>query len=433
MLDGHDNILSHPDKSLILEKFKDIDGSAAWRDESHGFMRAPDGWKLMFESRKLSRKDTRVGQPWTVVGVVPAEEILLVLRRQQDLQLNVGLIAILVTLLLGIRSSRMFAQPIADAAGAARKVQESSLDVRIQESGTNKIRDLAHAFNEMAAELDTHRNHVKSLVHTQTEKLRRTEVSLRAYAGDQERSNHELQSFAYVASHDLQEPLREVITFGDRLQAGYKTQLDDRGVNYLSPLQNASRRMQTLIEDLLAYSRLATSVNALAEVNFDPLIRDLVSDLEIPISEFGAKVVVENLPVIEADALQMRQLFKNLLSNALEFRREGITPVIRIAGHVRETKESESLQALTIEDNGAGFDLPYADRISDVFQRRHSHSEYAGTGIGLAICRKIVVRHGGSIQATSSLGNGTRFTVTLPARHPLPPDEAGASLATLFP
>jgi signal transduction histidine kinase len=430
LLDGYDNILSHPDKSLILEKFYNQYGESSWRNESNGFLTDRIGTKFMYSSRMLSRWDTRVGEPWTVVGLIPAAENLLVLRRQQDLQLNVGLIAILMTFLLGIRLSRMFAGPIADAAGAARKVREGTLDVRIPESGTSEVRDLANAFNEMVTELDAHRNHVKSLVDLQTEKLRRSEVSLREYAAELEQSNHELENFAYVASHDLQEPLRKVITFADRLQKNYETQLDDRGVDYLSRMQIASRRMQSLIQDLLAYSRLTTRAIPYEDVPLDQVVSDLLSDLEIPISESGATVVVDNLPVVKADALQMRQLIQNLLSNALKFKREGVAPKIRIRGRLEEANGSSPMHVLTVEDNGAGFDPQHADRIFDIFQRLHSHTEYEGTGIGLAICRKIVERHGGSIHASSSPENGTQFTVMLPVSKPAVSTGTGASPVT---
>jgi len=429
LLDGYGNVLSHPNKNMILEKFTDID-AATWRNESKGFARDEIGRKFMYAVRRLSRGETKVGEPWALVGLLPAEEGLWVLRRQQSLQLNVGLIAILVTFLLGIRLSKMLARPIADAASAARKVREGRLDARIRESGTNELRDLACAFNEMVEELDAHRNHVKSLVDHQTEKLRRSEVNLRAHAAELERSNNELESFAYVASHDLQEPLRKVITFGDRLRTNYKEQLDDRGVDYLSRMQNASRRMQTLIQDLLAYSRISTNEICFENVNLDQVLQDLLSDLEVPISESGARIEWSNLPIIEGDALQMRQLFQNLLSNALKFKKPGVSQVITIRGRKEEFPDSESFYVLTVEDNGTGFDPKYSTRIFDVFQRLNSHAEYEGTGIGLAICRKIVVRHGGSIRATSSPEGGAKFIVKLPAARTAAPEEADPSLVT---
>ena len=239
-------------------------------------------------------------------------------------------------------------------------------------------------------------------------------------------SNRELEDFAYVASHDLQEPLRKVQAFGDRLHAKCGEAFDDQGRDYLDRMQNAAGRMKTLINDLLSYSRVTTKAQPLVPVDLDQVTREVLSDLEVRIEGSGARVEVAGLPTIEADHVQMRQLLQNLIGNALKFHREGEAPEIKVHAEVREEQSETSGQSasrckscyVTVEDNGIGFDAKYTDRIFGVFQRLHGRGEYDGTGVGLAVCRKIVEHHGGDIQAESTAGKGARFVVRLPVAQP---------------
>ncbi len=233
------------------------------------------------------------------------------------------------------------------------------------------------------------------------------------------RSNDELQEFAFVASHDLQEPLRKIKTFGDRLKATSGDALNEQGRDYLERMQNAARRMQSLIEDLLSLSRVTTRAQPFITVNLNQVTQEVLSDLEISILQSGASIEVDDLPTINADPLQMRQLLQNLIGNALKFQRPEVPPVVKIYGQIlSESSENVSVDnelcQIIIEDNGIGFDEKYLDRIFNVFQRLHGRSEYDGTGIGLAICRKIVERHQGSITAKSKPKQGAKFIVTLP-------------------
>lgn len=249
----------------------------------------------------------------------------------------------------------------------------------------------------------------------------RAEEALREYASKLEQSNRELQDFASVASHDLQEPLRKIEAFADRLKAKCSDELSEAGRNYIDRMQDAARRMRLLINDLLTYSRVTTKARPFAKLSLTTLVSEVMSDLQITIEQAQAKIVLENLPEIEADATQIRQLMQNLLSNALKFRAEGVPPVIRIAGRVLQPArpgESGGLCEIVVSDNGIGFEQKYADRIFGIFQRLHGRNEYEGTGIGLATCRKIVERHGGSILASSAPGQGATFTLKLPiSRH----------------
>ncbi len=250
---------------------------------------------------------------------------------------------------------------------------------------------------------------------------------LQAVATQLERSNRELQDFAYVASHDLQEPLRKVQAFGDRLQDKYAPQLGEEGLDFISRMQNAAGRMQTLINDLLTFSRVTTKANPFEKVDVARIAREVVSDLEIRIQQSNARIDLGVIPVIEADPLQMRQLLQNLIGNALKFHKDGSNPVVKIASRILKPGDSslanvaierESVE-LTVADNGIGFDEKYLDRIFAVFQRLHGRGVYEGTGIGLAICRKIAERHGGAITARSRPGEGATFIVVLPTHHSL--------------
>jgi PAS domain S-box-containing protein len=233
------------------------------------------------------------------------------------------------------------------------------------------------------------------------------------------RSNEELQEFAFVASHDLQEPLRKIKTFSDRLKASCGDAFNQQERDYLERMQNAARRMQTLIEDLLSLSRVTTRAQPFVAVDLLQVTQEVLSDLEISIQQTGAVIEIGELPNIEADPLQMRQLLQNLIGNALKFHRKEVEPVVKIYSQLLSEPEDVSAEQcqIIVEDNGIGFNEKYLDRIFNVFQRLHGRSEYDGTGIGLAICRKIVERHQGSITARSEPGQGAKFIVALPI-HP---------------
>jgi PAS domain S-box-containing protein len=248
------------------------------------------------------------------------------------------------------------------------------------------------------------------------------EEALRGYAARLERSNRELQDFASIASHDLQEPLRKIEAFGDRLVARCGAELSDAGRVYVDRMQDAAGRMRLLINDLLTYSRVTTTARPFAPVDLGRIAREVMSDLQVAIEQAGARIVLGELPVIHADATQMRQLLQNLLSNALKFHCEGRAPEVRLSGRLYTPERPEHRAAapplceITVADNGIGFRQDYADRILGIFQRLHGRSEYPGTGIGLATCRKILERHGGTIAASGRPGEGAVFICTLPVR-----------------
>jgi signal transduction histidine kinase len=251
----------------------------------------------------------------------------------------------------------------------------------------------------------------------------RAEEALRDYAARLERSNRELEDFASIASHDLQEPLRKIEAFGDRLLARCAGEISDNGRVYIDRMQDAAGRMRCLINDLLSYSRVTTKARPFATVDLDRIAREVMSDLQVAIEQADARIVLGELPAIEADATQMRQLLQNLLSNALKFRCAGRTAEVQLRARLYTSERSGHRAApllceITVADNGIGFKQDYAERIFGIFQRLHGRSEYPGTGIGLATCRKILERHGGTITASGKPDQGATFVCILPARQP---------------
>lgn len=226
-----------------------------------------------------------------------------------------------------------------------------------------------------------------------------------------ERSNSELQDFASVASHDLQEPLRKIQSFADelRLSMGHKIDADEKDT--LDRIIAAGERMRTLINDLLSFSRVTTMAKPFAMVNLNLIVKEVLSDLEARMEQTKGLVEVGDLPTIDGDPMQIYQLLQNLIGNGLKFHAPGVPPIIKISG-----ENGGPNYRLSVADNGIGFDEKYLDRIFTVFQRLHGRKEYEGTGIGLAICRKIAERHGGQITARSAPGAGSTFTVTLPVK-----------------
>jgi len=255
---------------------------------------------------------------------------------------------------------------------------------------------------------------------------KRVEEQLKLYSDKLERSNRELQDFAQVASHDLQEPLRKILSFGDRLKSKAGDSLNEECKDCLQRMTSAAARMQTLIRDLMEFSRVDTKGQPFVNTDLGSIVREVSADLEARVEQAGGRIEIEALPTIDADPMQMRQLLQNLIGNSLKYYRPGVPPVVRISSKnldgrregTRDDTQPQPLCELSITDNGIGFDEKYLDRIFTVFQRLHSKTDYEGTGIGLAICRKIVDRHGGTITARSSPGEGATFVVTLPVVQP---------------
>lgn len=310
-----------------------------------------------------------------------------------------------------------------DSAGAKHKVRFAERDVAplferelLLWNGTKVWFELSNSFLEIEG-----RGPVLLSIFRDISERKAVEEKMREFSAKLERSNRELQDFAYVASHDLQEPLRKVAVFADRLKAKYAEGLGTEGLDYLGRMQNAALRMQALINDLLSFSRVTSKSQPFEAVDLNKVAREVVGDLETRIEQVGACIEVGALPIIEADPLHMRQLLQNLIGNALKFNRPEEKPIVRVTARLFTEEVNtpsylgdRQMMELSVSDNGIGFDEKYLDRIFQVFQRLHSRSAYEGTGMGLAITRKIVEHHGGRITARSKAGEGSTFLVSLP-------------------
>lgn len=253
---------------------------------------------------------------------------------------------------------------------------------------------------------------------------RAMEDHLRNKMEELKRSNKELEDFAYAASHDLQEPLRKITTFSGRLRDKFKAALAGEGEMYLERMTASAENMRQLITSLLEFSRITQSQAPFTQVSLSLVIKQVMSDLELKIEETGTVVNFGVLPVVDAVATHIKQLFMNLISNAIKFHKPGEAPVITITSQPLADDELQMLglsqkrhyHKVTVQDNGIGFEQEYANRIFQVFQRLHGKSEFPGSGVGLAICKKILEHHSGVIYAESSKGNGAKFTIVIPDR-----------------
>ena len=254
--------------------------------------------------------------------------------------------------------------------------------------------------------------------------LKKLQQQLEASVIDLQRSNRNLEQFAYVASHDLQEPLRKIQQFGDILQSSYASALDESGQDMLARMRSAAERMRILIKDVLAYSRITTKRETAKAVDLNEILREVTSDLEASVVETNAIVQIDTLPVVSGDAAQLRQLFQNLISNALKFTKPRQHPQLRLRYTVQRGRdtglpvsasdETRQFYRLELSDNGIGFNPHEAEKIFQVFQRLHNRKEYQGTGIGLAIVQKVVDNHQGYIHAEGRPEEGATFTILLP-------------------
>lgn len=248
-----------------------------------------------------------------------------------------------------------------------------------------------------------------------------SEKTLNKFAMELTHSNRDLQDFAYMASHDLREPLVLIQAFSERLRVRYGGNIPEQGVEYIRRIETAVTRMQELISGVLAYSRVSVKARPFEEVELEKVVRQVIADLEMRLAETGGQVDVDTMCRIKADPLQIRQLFQNLIANALKYRKPDLPPRVLVSSRIFASQDDDGTTEycrITVEDNGIGFSADSSGKIFGLFQRLHGRDQYEGTGIGLAVCKRIVERHGGSITAESSPGMGARFIVTMPVHGP---------------
>ncbi|HZD42814.1 MAG TPA: ATP-binding protein, partial [Methanomicrobiales archaeon] len=257
-----------------------------------------------------------------------------------------------------------------------------------------------------------HRDEIELLVNQAglALKRKRVEESLKKYAENLKRSNEDLERFAYVSSHDLQEPLRAIVSYTQLLERRYKGQLGADADEYIHYIVDGGKRMQLLISDLLEFSRVTTRGSDLSRTNSEDVLQKALWDLKIPIEESGAEVTHDPLPSVLADESQLQQVFLNLIANAIKFHREGVPPKVHISARWKG-----GMWEYSVQDNGIGIEPEYYHKIFIIFQRLHGREQYSGTGIGLALVKRIIERHGGRIWVRSEPGKGSTFSFTLPA------------------
>ncbi|MGI2335908.1 MAG: sensor histidine kinase [Dehalogenimonas sp.] len=344
--------------------------------------------------------------PWGVLVSTPSTKALSLVN---TLILNSGIITgsiVFVAAVVGGILMLGVTRPIRRLAHTATLIGRGNLDVEVTTSGTDEIGDLSRAIKNMVSELKTT---LVSRDRLEKEVLERkqAEDTLKQTLAELESSNEELERFAYVASHDLQEPLRMVASYVQLLERRYKDKLDADANDFINFAVNGTKRMQNLINDLLAYSRVDSRGQPLVSVDMNQVLDTAISNLKLAIEETKTVITHETLPEVTADQSQMIHVFQNLISNAIKFHGKE-PPQIHIS-----VKQQEKDWEFSFRDNGIGIEPKYFDRIFQIFQRLHGH-EFAGTGIGLAITKKIVERHGGQIWVKSEFGQGTTFSFTLP-------------------
>jgi len=314
-------------------------------------------------------------------------------------------LAVMTVLAVGVLLRNLVNRPLSRLGDEVRAVALGAFDRPVVPSGPADLQQLGADVEGMRRALDDAR------------------TRLEEQAQELQRSNAELEQFAYVASHDLQEPLRKVASFCQILERRYGDELDDRAKQYLAFAVDGAKRMQQLINDLLMFSRVGRVTREPEELELADIVRRALDALGAAIEESGARVEIDELPRVRGDAVLLGLVFQNLIGNAVKFRRDGVAPEVAISSRPRD----DGFWEIAVSDNGIGVEDQYADRIFVIFQRLHAREAYAGTGIGLAMCRKVVEHHGGELWLeTGGTGDGATFRFTLPQIEEDAEHDAGA-------
>ena len=373
-VDRHGDLIYHPE--YRLDRIVDFSKTPAVAKVKRGITGTEQGLDPLHNEPIISTFQP-VKWGWGLVMQRPVKEVF---RRAREIAVGLVLLAAAFLVLGGIVAYK--------GAELLFSSHRLSLELREKEIYEREMKD------ELRTELDEHLRTGRKLAETMAEL---------------ERSNRELEQYAYVASHDLQEPLRKITSFISLLEKRYKDSFEQEGVKYLHYVVDGAKRMQTLINDLLAYSRLGTQGRPFLQTDCNKVLDRILVDLDKPIKNRGAEITHDSLPILMADELQLGQVFQNLVANAVKFCRD------RPRIHISAERGADGW-LFSVSDNGIGIKEEFFDRIFVMFQRLHTPVEYPGTGIGLAVCKKIIERHGGRIWAESEAGKGSTFYFTIPDR-----------------
>jgi signal transduction histidine kinase len=380
--------------------------------ETKSMAKGPDGVMRLYASTPL-RRTGGLADAHVFVGI-PVDEAYAAANRMLAQSLGfLGVVSVLAFVAAWAFGDFFVLRQVRGLVQAAQRLRHGDLSARSGVShSTGELGDLARGFDEMAVALE---QRVEDLQKTK-EELKRLNEELEQRVIERtlelKRSNEDLEQFAYVASHDLQEPLRMITSYMQLLKQRYSAQLDRSGNEFVDFALDGATRMQRLITDLLAYSRVGTRGQPFESVDLGEIVRRTLQNLEVAVQETGAQVTTDALPTVAGDPVQLTQLFQNLVANALKFRGESRPRV-----HITAERNGTAWH-LRVRDNGIGISSQDFERIFVIFQRLHHRDKYTGTGIGLAICKKIVERHGGRIWVESSPGHGTTFHFTLASGRP---------------
>ena len=397
LLDKSGNIIAGPDKDLLLEKFDPPSLIESMAAHDSGLIEFALGAKTFLASfEHLKGYNEYPGQEWTIALIRDHDDAFAVLERMRMEILLTAAAGCFFVVLLSMLFSRTILLPITGINVGLERIASGDLAARVPVKTRDELGRLSQAFNTMAEE-----------IYRKTIEVDAANQQLNAVNSKLSESNTNLQQFAYVASHDLQEPLRMVSSYMQLISRRYKGKLDAEADEFIGFAVDGAHRMQQLINDLLEYSRVGTRAKPLESTDVEAVLARVLQTLKLSIEERGAIVTHDPMPTIMADPVQIGQLLQNLIGNALKFCKDRPPHI-----HVGAVKEGADWK-LWVKDNGIGIDAKYYDRIFTIFQRLHTREEYAGTGIGLAICKKIVQRHGGRIWVESKEGEGSMFLFTL--------------------
>ena len=329
--------------------------------------------------------------------------------------------SILFGIILSVFITRSITAPLSELKKKTREIASGIFEGDLNLPSPPEIGELALAFNSMVGSLSEARNQLRgreeelyeanALLTKEIAEVKRAREELKQLAAELERSNTDLQQFAYAASHDLQAPLRVIAGFINLIEKRYKGKLDEKADEFIAATVDGVNRMSMLIKDLLEYARVDTQRKTFEPTDCASSLNEALYDLQKVIEESSASVTYDSLPTVKADAVQLTSLFQNLISNAIKFRGNNLPEI-----HVSAVQKGNDW-VFSVRDNGIGIDKKFAGKIFDVFERLHTREKYDGTGIGLAICKKIVERHGGKIWVESEPGKGSTFYFTIPQRN----------------